>query len=265
AGKAVVPVIGAALIILCGVSNHKILVSRILSFRVFVMIGLVSYAWYLWHWPLLTFGRIYSFGHKSIALDLSMVAIAFVLACITYVYVDKKVLNWRKSLKHGASWKHSACAVAFCIPALVSGVYISKYMSVSVGNGFTEAQIPRPPSSAGNCNLHLAESPSKCLSIASGKEIGLLVGDSHADAAYRGIARHASSSNSVIATLSSGGCAAIFNVHINNPDVAMRERCENGRKNAIRMLKDINPKYAVLFSSWSIYSGRGYYSLGGVG
>ncbi|HEJ3411758.1 acyltransferase family protein [Pseudomonas aeruginosa] len=265
AGKAVVPVVGAALIILCGVSNHKILVSRILSFRVFVMIGLVSYAWYLWHWPLLTFGRIYSFGHKSIALDLSMVAIAFVLACITYVYVDKKVLNWRKSLKHGASWKHSAYAVAFCIPALLSGVYISKYMSVSVGNGFTEAQIPRPPSSAGNCNLHLAESPSKCLSIASGKEIGILVGDSHADAAYRGIARHASSSNSVIATLSSGGCAAIFNVHINNPDVAMRERCENGRKNAIRMLKDINPKYAVLFSSWSIYSGRGYYSLGGVG
>ncbi|POF94339.1 acyltransferase family protein [Pseudomonas putida] len=262
AGKAFIPVVGAVLVILCGVSNQKILVAKALALKPFVLIGLVSYAWYLWHWPLLTFGRIYNFGERDIAFDLSMVAVSFVLAWATYLYVDKKVLAWRKSQKNGVSWRHSAGIAAVCVPVFATGMYISQYMAPSVARSFTEAQVPKSASNAGGCNLHTADGPSKCLSLSSGKEIGLLIGDSHADAAYRGIALHAAGHQSVLATLSSGGCAAIFNVHINNPDIAMRERCENGRKNAIGMIKSLSPKYAVLFSSWSIYSGSGYYSLG---
>ncbi|WP_202959337.1 acyltransferase family protein [Pseudomonas sp. CK-NBRI-02] len=265
ADKALVPAIGAAIVILCGVANPKITIAKILSLRPFVLIGLVSYAWYLWHWPLLTFGRIYNFGERDITFDLSMVAISFVMACATYIYVDKKVLAWRKSLKSGASWRHAAGVLAVCMPVCIVGIYISQYMAPSVARNFTEAQVPKTASNAGDCNLHTAKGPSKCLAAAGEKEIGLLIGDSHADAAYRGISHHAADSQSMLATLSSGGCAAIFNVRINNPDNAMRERCEKGRQNALEFVGQLNPKYAVLFSSWSIYSGKGYYSLGEVG
>jgi len=62
--------------------------------------------------------------------------------------------------------------------------------------------------------------------------------------------------------MSSGGCAAILDVHVNNPDIAMQGRCEEGRSNALSMIgSKVKPKFAVLFSSWTIYGGKGYYSL----
>lgn len=50
------PVIGTVLII--WFANEKDLVTQILSSRVFVGIGLISYSLYLWHYPIFAFGRI---------------------------------------------------------------------------------------------------------------------------------------------------------------------------------------------------------------
>ncbi|WP_434563092.1 acyltransferase family protein [Pseudomonas sp. R1-6] len=262
AGKVFIPVLGAVLIILCGVANPRVLVARVLSLRPLVLIGLVSYAWYLWHWPLLTFGRIYNFGERDLAFDLAMTGASFLLACATYLIIDKKILAWRRSLKSGAGWKHAVGVLAVCVPVCLIGVYISHSIAPEVARSFTEAQVPKPPSKAGGCDLHIAKDPSKCLLAGAGKKVGLLIGDSHADAAYRGIAKHAGEAQSILATMSSGGCAAIFNVRIFNPDLAMRERCEAGRQNAMGMIDSLHPTFAILFSSWSIYSGRGYYALG---
>ena len=55
--RALVPTMGAALIILSGLTQRPVLVARLLALRWMVVIGLVSYAWYLWHWPILTFLR----------------------------------------------------------------------------------------------------------------------------------------------------------------------------------------------------------------
>ncbi|WP_336145532.1 hypothetical protein, partial [Klebsiella pneumoniae] len=39
---------------------------RLLGSRVLVGIGLISYSWYLWHWPVLVFGKYASiFGLSS--------------------------------------------------------------------------------------------------------------------------------------------------------------------------------------------------------
>jgi len=94
--QAVIPTLGASLIILCGIASPKILVARILALKGMVIVGLVSYAWYLWHWPLLTFGRIFNFGERHLAFDFSMALIALLLAWTTYWFVERAVLNWRK-------------------------------------------------------------------------------------------------------------------------------------------------------------------------
>lgn len=259
--KAIYPVAGAAIIILCGVANPKILVARVFALKPLVAIGLVSYAWYLWHWPLLTFGRIYSFGERILSFDLVMVAVSFLLAWATYVLVDKKVLAWRKSLAGGAGWAQTAIALTLCLPIGIAGWYMADGYAASVQRNFTEAQVPKVATRAGVCDLHFIASPNDCIEAASGKSLGLLIGDSHADAAYRGLATHAVTNNAVLATMSSGGCAAILDVHVNNPDTAMQGRCEKGRENALAMIGKIKPEFSVLFSSWTIYSGRGNYSL----
>lgn len=260
--RAVIPVMGATFVILCGVAAPQIIAARILALKPLVAIGLISYGWYLWHWPLLTFGRIYNFGERILPFDILMAGISLLLGWATYALVDKKVLAWRKKLKNGVNWKHLAMAITLCLPVYGASWYISTQHAVSVSKGFTEAQTPKPATRAGVCDLHFIASPDACVNSAKNKLLGLLIGDSHADAAYRGMSKHAVANDAVIATMSSGGCAAILDVHVNNPDIAMQQRCEQGRKNALSMIGDeIEPKFAVLFSSWTIYSGRGRYSL----
>ena len=53
---AVPPCLGAALLILAGMDKQPA-VTRLLSTRPLVAVGLLSYSLYLWHWPILSFAR----------------------------------------------------------------------------------------------------------------------------------------------------------------------------------------------------------------
>jgi peptidoglycan/LPS O-acetylase OafA/YrhL len=98
---AVLPVAGAALVILCGVARPETTFARILSLRWFVAIGLVSYGWYLWHWPILSFIRMARLDESSLVFDsLGGGLLAFVLACVSYRYVEQPIRRWRKSPSH---------------------------------------------------------------------------------------------------------------------------------------------------------------------
>jgi hypothetical protein len=61
-----------------------------------VFVGLISYPLYLWHWPLLSFQRILADGDIGTADLLVTLALAFVLAWLTYRFVERPI---RKSVK----------------------------------------------------------------------------------------------------------------------------------------------------------------------
>ena len=86
---ALMPTIGAASLIFAGETawfNRKILASKIAVF-----IGLISYPLYLWHWVLLSFARITEIEKLSALLRLLILVISFVLAFLTYQFVEKNV------------------------------------------------------------------------------------------------------------------------------------------------------------------------------
>lgn len=83
------PVLGAALTIAAG---PQALINRVvLSSRAFVFIGLISYPLYLWHWPLLSFARIAIRSELSALTRIALIAIAFVLATLTYRFIETPI------------------------------------------------------------------------------------------------------------------------------------------------------------------------------
>lgn len=86
-----IPVVGAALVILF--SSSETLVGKLLSFRIFVFIGLLSYSAYLWHQPLFAFARIKSFGEPNEFIMLSLIGLTFLLSFISWRYVESLFRN----------------------------------------------------------------------------------------------------------------------------------------------------------------------------
>lgn len=93
--------IGTAMIIYN--SNHKSsLIYRVLTSRVFVLIGKMSYSLYLWHWPILAYMR-YVYGSYSLPLEWLIIALILTVlfSIISYLFIESKIrclnLNFRKS------------------------------------------------------------------------------------------------------------------------------------------------------------------------
>ena len=80
---ALLPCMGAMLIIYSG-KHGPSLVAKILSFKPFVFLGLLSYSLYLWHWPLLVF-------YKQFRIDVSQHEIALVLS----IALVASIFSWR--------------------------------------------------------------------------------------------------------------------------------------------------------------------------
>jgi len=95
---ALIPTLSSACILQAGPSAF--VNKYILSTKLFVFIGKISYPLYLWHWPLLVFSRkLYPLGSKSIFGNiLFIVFLSVVLSIITYYLIENK-LRFRKSRK----------------------------------------------------------------------------------------------------------------------------------------------------------------------
>jgi peptidoglycan/LPS O-acetylase OafA/YrhL len=105
-------VVGAVLIILAEGSwiNRRILASRPL-----VALGLVSYSWYLWHWPLLSFARNSTDGNLPILSSLAIVVLALGFATFSYFFIEQP---FRKAPSHRTLlWRYGALTLAVAIPA----------------------------------------------------------------------------------------------------------------------------------------------------
>jgi peptidoglycan/LPS O-acetylase OafA/YrhL len=86
---ALFPTLGAVLIISAGA---KAWFNRvILSNRVLVWFGLISYPLYLWHWSLLSFAHILEYQRPSFEIRIVAVLISIVLAWLTYQLIEKPI------------------------------------------------------------------------------------------------------------------------------------------------------------------------------
>lgn len=80
------PVLGTALLIHAAPGT---LVGRVLSLRLPVAIGLVSYSLYLWHWPLIVFSEYAMERPLTGWASVAVIATAFLLAWLSWRFVER--------------------------------------------------------------------------------------------------------------------------------------------------------------------------------
>ena len=83
------PVLGAVLIILAG--SNAWINRTVLSNKIAVWFGLISFPLYLWHWPLLSFARIVESGTPARNIRIAAVVLSVALAWLTYKFVERPI------------------------------------------------------------------------------------------------------------------------------------------------------------------------------
>ena len=125
---ALLPTLGAGFLIAAGPGAW---VNRvILSSRILVWIGLISYPLYLWHWPLLSFAQIVESGVPALKIRVAAVFAAFVLAWLTYKLLEKPLR------RHGRGSRATVTVLALLMVSLAGAggwVYRSEGFPLRAG------------------------------------------------------------------------------------------------------------------------------------
>ena len=120
---ALLPAGGAALLIAAGIRDgeQRFGPARLLSAAPLGYLGDRSYAFYLWHWPVLVIAVQYAGHELSVLVKLLLLAGAFCLSAVSYALVENPLrrLRWPTPVG-GVAWPASAAAVLL-VAVLVSG------------------------------------------------------------------------------------------------------------------------------------------------
>ena len=122
---ALLPTVGTALAIAAGIGERhsRLAVARLLALRPLCFIGDRSYAFYLWHWPVLILADQYVGYELSVTAKLGLLVGAFLLSCVSYALVENPIRRRARSRRAtGAVFGVSMAAVlvtaVLCLAAI---------------------------------------------------------------------------------------------------------------------------------------------------
>jgi len=193
-----VPVLGVVLFILF--AEKETIAAKILSTKILVGIGLVSYSAYLWHQPLFSFARIYLIENPTTVLMLFLSSLSVALAVLSWRFVERPFRGENPLIRKSSSvlWLSLGGVVLF-VGLGLAGIQTNgfKYRFEGILKGdigqleFYEYMDSRYE----DCEpRHIAENALRwegflrCKQSQAGDADWVLVGDSHAEHLFLGLA-----------------------------------------------------------------------------
>ncbi|OAI20757.1 hypothetical protein A1507_04695 [Methylomonas koyamae] len=246
---ALLPSLGAALLIAAG---QEALVNRfVLSNRVLIWFGLISYPLYLWHWPLLSFARIIKSENPNTETICLAVATAVCLAWLTYTLIEKPIRFGRYSRQKAIALALSMCAVGSIgfytynqggfelrFPKTVQDLNQYQYNFHDEYREFTCFLEPEQDYTAfQDCGVTRNKN----------KKTILIWGDSHAAHLYPGYKEIYGNSFNLIQR-TAAICPPILNT-----DFPKRKSCKDINSKNIELIRAENPDRVVLSALWYDY------------
>jgi len=254
---ALIPVAGSVLIILAG--ENAWLNNSVLSNKIVVGVGLISFPLYLWHWPLLSFARIISGTTPDWLLRLALVIWSFVLAILSTHFVERPIRFGRKT-----KTKVTLLVIAMII---LGGVGLTTFLQGGfegrISNQEVKAQLADlnfdiPDSAGWYCDDLQYDSP-RCHSTGPNPSV-VVIGDSHALTIYSALRSLFKAKGQDIGLYgASDGCPPLLEVVIQDQGGDFRNCLKKGTQAIQRIIADPSIKEVILTSRGPMYTtGLGY-------
>jgi peptidoglycan/LPS O-acetylase OafA/YrhL len=237
------PTFGAALLIMAG--GNVWINRRVLSSRPLVLIGLMSYPLYLWHWPLLSFAAILT--RPGAELKLALVAASFLLAWLTWRYVEAGIRRSRNP--HAASRLAAAlAAIALCaglVFAARGAEFRPAYKNSRAAIQDVSSHLQGVECEFPHADLNL------CRQSKPGRVDAVVIGDSHGEALFQGLA---SDPNRNWLVLGNTSCAPVLAVAFEITAGAYRPDCTEKMLRIENYLRDPSSPQIVVLAFYGYYA-----------
>jgi peptidoglycan/LPS O-acetylase OafA/YrhL len=255
--RALLPTVGAFLVI--GAGPQAWLNRKLLSHRVAVYIGLISYPLYLWHWPLLSFANIVDLGLVSNGTKLALLAASFLLAAATHRWIERPLRAW----KNDTMKIFMLCAVLAGLAAFGAHLYRADGLpsrAVAQTPGMTQLALDaslRHQYVEEPCHLPLAQADALCKAYNSTASGPLMVvwGDSHAGAWLPVFAKIAYERNLRLMVISHLGCPPLLDTRRSDGAESAQYCSRLGlAEPVLASIQQLKPAVVFLVARWSLYS-----------
>ena len=228
---ALVPVIGATLVILAG--PNSFFNRHLLANKMAIFFGLISFPLYLWHWPVLSFLRIVE-QNPDKYLRLAAVFFSVLLAWLTFRFVEQKV-------RSSTGIRYVSALIVLSVVIFSSGLVVNLQNGILERKAVTESdfsenvqyQLMGPLWAYTKNEECLSEYPYKdqdslnwwfCMKSTKSSPTILLLGNSFTNQLYPGFAQNPKLSHHSV--LSIGTCSVGENGSNNDP----RNPCYGSRQ-----------------------------------
>ena len=236
-----IPVLGTMLLILY--ADKETFVAELLSTRIIVGIGLISYSSYLWHQPLFAFARIRSISSPTEELMLVLVLVSFIVGFISWKYIENP-------FRYNLYLKKITFRLSFIAIALPFIIGILIFYKVDASTPKVDASTPLVGKS---CLNFPAVGSAKCVTTdKKDKDLHVLIwGDSHAASLRKDVIIP---DYVRITIIDHSGCAPILGLFRFDKATNMTN-CNNSNTmlGYAEYINKLNPDVVILSSRWAMY------------
>ncbi len=256
--RALLPVAGSAALLL---SESSFINRWVLSCKPLVGIGLVSYSWYLWHWPLMSFTRLIALRTPPNRVMVAVVIASLIAGILSWRFIEKPFR--RAHALPALTLRRYGLALAGCL-AIVGFIFVDDGVPMRVSRTVLAMDAQVLAGHNHEClAMEGATSPdlsARCASSGPSGEIALL-GDSHAHALMPGFRLMASRHGYGSVVMTKSSCPPLVGVTNMVPTLPRHAaECLTFNKNALAaVLHDPRITIVVIEAYWAAPTYDGAY------
>lgn len=245
---ALAPVAGAVAIIASG--KDAWLNRVLLSSKLMVFIGLISFPLYLWHWPMLVYLRLAYGGEPPASHQIFAIAISTVLAYLTYRLIERPIRE---------RTRHKETTVMVLASAMTALAVIGAAGSLNLLDRFRPSAMTSNSQNFSwdgtfendNCRKMFPALDAKFCNLAEARPPTVaLIGDSHALVYFAGLATALVEAGDNLLNLGSPSCMPAYAAPFHSTGIPFKEgnKCRKAIDQGLSLVEQSSSVHTIILS-----------------